>query len=68
MMMMRRREDTKLDTVMAKKLYTSFKVLHCQYLRNGVYEQRNDLIFLVNEMLRRGFIDQNERGVDTLDA
>ena len=63
-------EDTKLNTVIAKNLYTRFKVLHCQYLRNGLYEQRNDLMFLFNEMLRRGFIDQNdyEKGVDALDA
>ena len=31
-------EDTKLDTVIAKNLYTRLKVLHCQYLCNGQYK------------------------------
>ncbi|MAG86099.1 MAG: hypothetical protein CMB97_01645 [Flavobacteriaceae bacterium] len=59
-----------MDTVIAKNFYTRFKVLHCQYLRNGLYEQRNDLMFLLNEMLMRGFIDQTDydKGVDALHA
>ena len=36
----------------AKFLYNRFKILHCQYLRYGKYENRNDLIFLLDEMLR----------------
>ena len=54
----------------AKELYNSYKILHCQFLRNGRYEHRNDLMFLLSEMLRRGFIDQAdyEKGVASLDV
>ena len=41
----------KLQTI-AKELYNRFKILHCQLLRHGKYENRNDLVFLLNEMTR----------------
>ena len=55
---------------LAKELYNRFKILHCQFLKKGRYEHRNDLMFLLNEMLRRGYIDQKdyEKGVATLDV
>ena len=40
----------------AKELYNRFKILHCQYLRYVKYENRNDVIFLLDEMLRHKFI------------
>ena len=42
----------------AKELYNIFKILHCQFLRHGKYEKRNDLVFLLNEMLKRTFNTQ----------
>ena len=41
----------------------------CQFLRHGKYENRNDLVFRLNEMLRRKFIIQEnyEKAIDTLD-
>ena len=44
----------------AKELYYRFKMLHCQFLRHGKYENRNYLVFLLNEMLRRKFITQDD--------
>ena len=53
-----------------KELYNRFKILHCQYFRYGKYENRNDLNFLLDEMLRYKFITQedDEKAVDTLDV
>ena len=30
-----------------------FKILHCQFSLDGKYENRIDLVFLLNEMLRK---------------
>ena len=53
----------------AKNLYNRFKILHCQYLRYGKYENRNDLILLLDEMLRHKFITQedDEKAANALD-
>ena len=53
----------------AKDLYNRFKLLHCQFVRRGKYENRNDLTFLLSEMQRKGFITQEdyEKGIDSLD-
>ena len=53
----------------AKELYNRFKLLHCQFLRHGKYENRKDFVFLLNEVLRRMFITQEDyqKAVDTLD-
>ncbi len=65
-------EDPRIEDMgpLAKELYNRFKILHCQFLNKGHYEHRNDLMFLLNEMLKRGFIDQKgyEKGVASLDV
>jgi len=65
-------EDPKIEDMgpLAKELYNRFKILHCQFLNKGHYEHRNDLMFLINEMLKRGFIDQKgyEKAVASLDV
>ena len=40
-----------------------------QFLRRGKYANRNDLVFLLNEMLRRKFITQedSQKAVDMMD-
>ena len=53
----------------AKELYNRFKMLRCQFLRHGNYENRNYLVFLLNGMLRRKCISQEDyqKAIDTLD-
>ena len=63
--------DSRIEDIapIAKELYNRFKILHCQFMKKGHYEHRNDLMFLLGEMLRRGFINQKDyaKGVDALD-
>ena len=65
-------EDPRIEDMgyLAKELYNRFKTLHCEFLKKGRYEHRNDLMFLLNEMVRRGFIDQKgyEKALATLDV
>ncbi len=65
-------EDPRIENMgyLATEMYNRFKILHCQFLNKGRYEHRNDLMFLLNEMLKRGYIDQKdyEKGVATLDV
>ena len=64
-----RNPKLQLLPITAKMLYNRFKILHCQFLRYGKYENRNYLLFLINEMLRRKFItpEDYKKAVDTLD-
>ena len=50
-------------------LYNRFKIIHCQYSRYGEYENRNYLIFQLDEMLRHKFTTQedHEKAVNALD-
>ena len=43
--------------------------MDCQFLHHGKYKKRNDLLFLLNEMLRRKFITQEDyqKAIDMLD-
>ena len=51
------------------ELYNRFKILHCQFLRHGKHEHRNDLVLLLNGMLRRKLITQEDyqKSTDMLD-
>ena len=58
-----------IQDVTAKELYNRFKILHCQLLHHGKCENRNYLVFLLNEMLRQKFTRQEgyQKAIDTLD-
>ena len=62
--------NLKLDLLPSttKELYNRIKILHCQFLRHGKYENSNDLVSLLSEMLRGKFITQEDyqKTVDTL--
>ena len=51
----------------AEELSNRFNILHCQFFRHGIYEKR--IVFLLNEMLRRKFIIQEDyqKATDRLD-